>query len=125
MDRALVSISFSRGFSLAGSQIGLMLVHRDHPLLKKNRKAWEWFSYFYNAVAARAFMALDLEVVERVHEVRRAEVARWHERTGMPYQTAGSYYVKSFEVQGELPEVYKPLTIHDGLLRLCFKPYAE
>ena len=52
------------GFSLAASQVGLMLVHRDHPLLAKNRKAWEWFSYFYNAVAARAFMVLDLDVVE-------------------------------------------------------------
>jgi hypothetical protein len=125
LDRALVSISFSRGFSLAASQIGLMLVHRDHPLLAKNRKAWEWFSYFYNAVGAHAFMALDLDAVERVHEVRRAEVAEWHRRTGMPYQASGSYYVKSFEVDGELPEVYKPLMIHDGLLRLCFKPMGE
>ena len=125
LERSLLSVSFSRGFSLTASQLGLIFVHRSHPLLAKWRKNWEWFSYFYNAVAARAFMEIDLEEVERVHAVRRRDVAEWHARTGMPYEAAGSYYVKSFRVEGDLPEAYAPLMLHAGLLRLCFKPQGE
>jgi hypothetical protein len=125
LERSLLSVSFSRGFSLTASQLGLIFVHRSHPLLAERRKNWEWFSYFYNAVAARAFMEIDPDEVERVHAVRRREVAEWHARTGMPYQAAGSYYVKSFRVEGELPEAYAPLLLHAGLLRLCFKPQGE
>jgi hypothetical protein len=125
LNRAILSVSFSRGFSLTASQLGLILVHRDHPMLAKWRTNWQWFSYFYNALAARAFMAIELDEVERVHILRRREVAAWHARTGMPYEPAGSYYVKSFRVEGELPPEYAPLTLHAGLLRLCFKPQAE
>jgi hypothetical protein len=125
LERSLLSVSFSRGFSLTASQLGLVFVHRNHALLSKRRKSWEWFSYFYNAVAARAFMHVDPDEVERVHAVRRAEVAEWHARAGMPYEPAGSYYVKSFRVEGELPEAYRPLMLHAGLLRLCFKPRGE
>lgn len=124
LDRSLLSVSFSRGFSLTASQLGLILVHPDHPLLKW-RKNWEWFSYFYNALAARAFMHIDLEEVDRIHALRRREVEEWHSRRGMPLEASGSYYVKSFRVEGELPAAYAPLMLHGGLLRLCFKPESE
>lgn len=125
LERSLLSVSFSRGFSLTASQVGLIFVHRTHPLLARWRKNWEWFSYFYNAVGARAFMHLDLDEVERIHEVRRREVAEWHARSGMPYDPRGSYYVKAFQVSGELPAAYDPLLLHAGVLRLCFKPQGE
>src|SRR5262245_50744388 len=32
LSRSLLSISFSRGFALTASQLGVVLVHRDHPL---------------------------------------------------------------------------------------------
>jgi hypothetical protein len=124
LDRALLSISFSRGFALTASQLGILLVHREHPLLKRWRKSWEWFSLFYNAIAARAFMHIDLDEVDRVHALRRQEVADWHARHGMPHEPAGSYYVKSFRVEGEMPPAYSVL-MRDGVLRLCFKPQRE
>ncbi len=124
LPRSLLSVSFSRGFSLTVSQLGLLLVHRDHPLLRRRRSNWEWFSYFFNAIAARAFMRIDLDEADRVHALRRAEVAEWHEANDIPYEAAGSYYVKSFRVDGELPAAYAPL-VRDGVLRLCFKPERE
>ena len=123
LDRSLLSVSFSRGFSLTASQLGLILIHPSHPLLKW-RTNWEWFSYFYNAIAARAFMHIDLAEVERIHTLRRAEVAEWHTSHEIPYESAGTYYVKSFRVEGELPPAYSPLMLH-GVLRLCFKPQSE
>jgi hypothetical protein len=123
LHRSLLSISFSRGFALTASQIGVLLIHRQHSLLKW-RSNWEWFSLFYNTIAARAFMKIDLPEVDRVHAVRRLEVAQWHEQHDFPWQPSGSYYVKSFRIAGELPAAYNVL-IRDGILRLCFKPRSE
>jgi hypothetical protein len=33
----------------------------------------------------------------------------------------GSYYVKAFRVEGEMPDRLRPL-VRDVVLRLCFKP---
>ena len=35
-------------------------VLRDHPYRARFGTAWDWFTYFHNALAARAFLALDL-----------------------------------------------------------------
>ncbi len=60
MPRALLSISFSRGFGLTASQLGALLAPDDHPLVRRFEAQWNWFTYLYNAIAARAFLALDL-----------------------------------------------------------------
>jgi hypothetical protein len=77
LDRSLLSISFSRGFGLTASQLGVMLVPRDHPLRRRFRTQWEWFTYFYNAIAARAFMQIDISELQRVDNQRRQWVADW------------------------------------------------
>lgn len=121
LGRAVLSISFSRGFGLTASQLGVFLVHRDHPLRMRFETQWNWFTYFFNALAARAFMLLDPRLLELEDERRRVWVHSWLDRRGLPSVTSGSYYVKSFRPIGQLPAVLAPLE-RDGLVRLCFKP---
>lgn len=121
MERALVSVSFSRGFGLTASQLGVLLVHEDHPWRARYDRQWSWFTYFYNALAARAFLALDAQEVEAVDETRRAWAARWLAERGLPQVASGSYYVKSFRVEGEPASHLRPLC-RDGVIRLCLKP---
>jgi hypothetical protein len=123
LSRAILSVSFSRGFALTASQLGLLLVPPSRTL-PGARGCWDWFTLFYNALGARAFMEIDTAEVDRVSALRREEVRTWHSGAGLPYQAAGSYYVKAFTVQGDLPGAYAPL-LRDGVVRLCFKPAAE
>ena len=121
LEKSVLSISFSRGFGLTASQIGLFLLHRDHPYVQRFRQPWEWFTYFFNSLAARTFLRLDLAELQAVDDARRTWVARWLETHGLPNVPTGSYYVKSFRV--DEPDVcgLEPL-VRGGLLRLCFKP---
>jgi hypothetical protein len=121
MDRALVSVSFSRGFGLTASQLGVLLVHEDHPWRARYDRQWSWFTYFYNALAARAFLALDAQEIEAVDEARRVWAASWLAERGLPRVASGSYYVKSFRVEGEPASHLRPLC-RDGVIRLCLKP---
>jgi hypothetical protein len=121
LGRSVLSISFSRGFGLTASQLGVALVHRDHPYRKLYAAAWSWFTYFYNALAARAFLALDLSRIEAVDCERRAWVSAWLRERGLPVMESGSYYVKSFRIQEEVPVLLQPLA-REGVVRLCFKP---
>ncbi len=121
LDRAVLSISFSRGFGLTASQLGVLLVHRNHPYRARFETQWSWFTYFFNAIAARAFMLLDLSALEAVDARRRDWVRTALENWGLPVVETGSYYVKAFRPIGELPEVFRPLMRGD-LVRLCFKP---
>jgi hypothetical protein len=121
LDKAVLSISFSRGFGLTASQLGVALVHRDHPLRRRFATQWDWFTYFYNALAARAFMALDIPQVQEVDRQRRQWVREWLHRRELPVVETGSYYVKSFRVEGAVPERLRPL-VRDDVVRLCFKP---
>lgn len=121
LDRSVLSISFSRGFGLTASQLGVFLVHRDHPYRSRFETQWSWFTYFFNAIAARAFMALDLPSLAAVDAQRRIWVRGWLESRGLPTVETGSYYVKSFRPIGEVPETLAPL-LRGELVRLCFKP---
>lgn len=121
LGQSVLSISFSRGFGLTASQLGVALVHRDHPYRKRYATAWNWFTYFYNALAARAFQVLDLARIEAVDRERRAWVSAWLRERGLPVIESGSYYVKSFQIQEEAPRLLHPLA-RDGIVRLCFKP---
>jgi hypothetical protein len=121
LDRSVLSISFSRGFGLTASQLGVVLLHRDHPYRQRFAGRLDWFTYFHNAIAARAFMAVDVAELQRVDGARRQWVARWLRERGLPVVETGTYYVKSFRVQGSPPEHLAPLT-RDGITRLCFKP---
>jgi hypothetical protein len=121
LSKSVLSISFSRGFGLTASQLGVALVHRDHPYCQRYRTAWEWLTYFHNALAARAFLALDLGRLEAVDRKRRAWVACWLEERGLPALGTGSYYVRSFRLLGDIPDRLTPL-VRDGVVRLCFKP---
>jgi hypothetical protein len=121
LPRAVLSISFSRGFGLTASQLGVTLVHRDHPFRRCYATVWSWFTYFYNALAARAFRALDLPQLVTVDQQRREWVHSWLEECGLPALTSGSYYVKSFRTEGEVAGHLAPL-VRDGVVRLCFKP---
>ena len=120
LDRSILSISFSRGFGLTASQLGVLLVPRDHPLRRRFHEQWRWFTYFYNAIAARAFMLIDLADLQRIDELRRAWVANWLREHDLPIVPTGTYYVKSFVADG-LPPYFLPL-IRNGIVRLCFKP---
>ncbi len=124
LDKALLSISFSRGFGLTASQLGVVLVHRDHPMRKRFDTQWKWFTYFYNALAARAFMAIDLERLEREDRLRRDWVHRWCEQRGLPALQSGSYYVRSFRVQEGVEALAEPLSplVRGDVVRLCMKP---
>jgi hypothetical protein len=121
LGRAILSISFSRGFGLTASQLGVFLVHRDHPFRKRFDTQWTWFTYFFNALAARAFMLLDLGELDAIDARRRTWVGDWLERRGLPAIATGSYYVKSFRPIGEVPASLAPLK-RGELVRLCFKP---
>lgn len=123
MAKSLISVSFSRGFGLTASQLGVMLVHKDHPLRARFKEQWEWHTYFHNAIAARAFMALDLQEVGRVDDRRRAAIAAFLRTYGLPSGLGGSYYVKAFRIPGDTPRDLAPL-VRDGLVRLCLKPEA-
>lgn len=123
LPRSLLSISFSRGFGLTASQLGVLLVPPDHPYLARFEEQWRWLTYFYNAIAARAFQAVDLERLAEVDRARRAHVAGWLTERGLPSVTTGSYYVKTFTVDGPIPERLRPLA-RDGRVRLCLKPRA-
>jgi hypothetical protein len=121
LPKSLISISFSRGFALTASQLGVVLVHREHPMRRQFETQWNWYTYFFNYIAARAFLLLDLAEIERVDQQRREWVATWLRDRGMPVVDSGSYYVKSFQVTGDIRSEWSPL-VRDGLLRLCFKP---
>ena len=54
-------------------------------------------------------------------EARRAWVGAWLRERGLPVVESGSYYVKAFRVEGEIPERLRSLA-RDGIVRLCFKP---
>jgi hypothetical protein len=121
LGKSVLSISFSRGFGLTASQLGVALIHRDHPYRRRYATAWNWFTYFYNALAARAFQALDFARIKAVDRERRAWVSTWLRQRGLPELESGSYYVKSFRIQEEVPGLLRPLA-RDGVVRLCFKP---
>src|SRR5262249_8019333 len=121
LPKSILSVSFSRGFGLTASQLGVIFVHKDHPRLALERTQWSWFTYFYNAIAARAFMALPVERLFGVDEARRRYVREWLRGRSLPALSSGSYYVRSFRVEGSLPPWFSPLT-RDGVVRLCFKP---
>lgn len=121
LPRSVLSISFSRGFGLTASQLGVVLVHRDHPYRERFATQWSWLTYFYNAIAARAFLAIDHAALASVDAARRRWVLGWLAESGLPAVETGSYYVKSFRVDGPVPERLRPLA-RDGLVRLCFKP---
>jgi hypothetical protein len=121
LDKSVLSISFSRGFGMTASQLGVFLVHREHPYVRRFREPWTWFTYFFNALAARAFLRLDLAELEAVNDARRQWVSQWLETRGLPSAPTGSYYVKSFTLSGAVPAQLRPL-IRDGLVRLCLKP---
>ena len=121
LPKSLLSISFSRGFGLTASQLGVMLVPRHHPYRARFAQTWEWFTYFYNGLAARAFMQLDPAELQTIDTARRRWVHDWLAANQLPVVSTGSYYVKSFLVDGPLPDYLRPLC-RDGLVRLCFKP---
>jgi hypothetical protein len=121
LPRSVLSISFSRGFGLTASQLGVALVHRDHPYRERFARQWAWLTNFFNAIAARAFMRLDLKEVEEVDVRRRAWVDHWLEGRGLPVTEGGTYYVKSFRPLGTPPDYLRPLE-RAGVIRCCFKP---
>lgn len=121
LDKSVLSISFSRGFGLTASQLGVALVPKLHPMRAAFQRQWNWFTYFYNAIAARAFAAFDLDAAQRVDRTRADWVAQWLDQHDLPSEPSGSYYVKSFAVDGVLPSYLQPLH-RDGIVRLCFKP---
>ncbi len=127
LSKALLSVSFSRGFGMTASQLGVLLVPPGHPLLA-HAESLDWLTYFHNAIAARAFCRVDVDVLRAVDDQRRVEVADWLASRGLPVVDSGTYYVKSFRPdlsQGPLPERLTPLLRDDDgepILRLCFKP---
>jgi hypothetical protein len=121
LEKSLLSVSFSRGFGLTASQLGIILIHREHPLRKRFETQWRWFSYYFNAIAAHAYMALDRAALQKVDKQRRQWVHNWLHTRKLPVVNSGSYYVKSFRPQGEIPDKLLPL-MRDNVLRLCFKP---
>lgn len=121
LGRSVLSISFSRGFGLTASQLGVALVPPTHPYRARFGSQWDWLTYFYNAIAARAFRALDLDAIAAVDDARRRSVADWLTANGLPGATTGTYYVKAFRPDGPLPAYLSPLD-RGGVVRLCFKP---
>jgi hypothetical protein len=124
MEKSFISVSFSRGFGLTASQLGVGLIHRGHPYREQFARQWEWFTYFHNALAASAFLEIDLAELQAVDALRRRCVLDWLGRRQLPVVATGSYYVKSFRLQDEAPEYLQPL-VRDNLVRLCFKPPVE
>jgi hypothetical protein len=121
LGKSVLSISFSRGFGMTASQLGVFLLHKEHPYVRRFHQQWSWFTYFFNALAARTFLHLNLADLQTVDETRRAWVADWLERRGLPIVSTGSYYVKAFTLRGPVPAALQPLT-REGIVRLCFKP---
>jgi hypothetical protein len=121
LPKSILSISFSRGFGLTASQLGVALVPRQHPCCERFAQQWNWFTYFYNALAARAFLDFDLQAAQEIDRAREQWVWAWLKERGLPVVETGSYYVKSFRVEGDLPESFDPLR-RDDVVRLCFKP---
>jgi len=121
LPRAILSISFSRGFGMTAAQLGVFLIHRDHPWRCRFEQQWNWFTYFYSSIAAKAFLEIDLEELSAVDAARREWVHDWLAARGLPAVASGSYYVKAFRVEGEIPQRLLPLE-RDGLVRLCLKP---
>ena len=123
LSKSILSISFSRGFGLTASQLGVILIHRDHPLRARYDQQWNWFSYFFNAIATRTLQNLDFDSVRKTDDARRNWVSNWLDGSGLPSVSTGSYYVKSFHVadEKELPCYLSPL-VRQGVVRLCFKP---
>jgi hypothetical protein len=121
LERSIISVSFSRGFGLTGSQLGVALIHRDHPLRRRYESQWNWLTYFFNGIAAKAFMALDIGSLSKIDEMRRDWVVDWLETKGLPVVETGSYYVKSFKLMEPTPPMLEGL-VRDGLVRMCFKP---
>jgi hypothetical protein len=122
LGKSVLSISFSRGFGLTASQLGVALVPRGHPYRQRYAQAWEWFTYFFNGLAARAFLGLDLAAASWVYAARREWVDDWLRRKGLPAVPSGSYYVKAFRVADKAVPVPLRSLARDGLIRLCFKP---
>ena len=118
---ALLSVSFSRGFGLTASQLGVLLVPPGHPFADRYRRQWDWFTYFYNALAARAFLAIDGDATAAVDGERRAWTTDWLVQRGLPDVATGSYYLRSFRVDGAPADHLRPL-IREGVLRCCLKP---
>jgi hypothetical protein len=123
LGKSLLSVSFSRGFGLTASQLGVLLVPRDHPYRRRFQRQFDWLTFFHNAIAARAFMAMDVAELQRVDASRRAWVAAWLADRGLPAVATGTYYVKSFrpEAAAVVPDFLRPL-VRDGVVRLCIKP---
>ena len=121
LPKSVLSVSFSRGFGLTTSQLGVALVHRDHPFSHRFAQQWNWLTYFYNALAAKAFLEFDLAAAQAVDRKRAEWVKTWLEERELPVVESGSYYVKSFRVDGTLPETLAPLR-RENVVRLCFKP---
>ena len=121
LPKSILSVSFSRGFGLTASQLGVFLVHKEHPYRDRFETQWNWFSYFFNAIAAKAFMNIDFDRLQQVDQQRRTWVEQWLRQKNFPHVATGSYYVKTFQINGALPSEYTSL-IRDGRLRLCFKP---
>jgi hypothetical protein len=128
LGKSIVSVSFSRGFGLTASQLGVAFVPPGHMLAERLRRPLRWFTYFHNALAARAFLAIDAAELARVDEQRRAWVLGWLRSRGLPAVETGTYYVRSFQALGRLPEHLAPLVRSEAsapgvsLVRLCFKP---
>ena len=91
-----------------------MLVPDDHPLLARLEAQWKWLTYFYNAVAARAFMAVDLAELARVDALRRAWCDRWLRERGLPVVDGGSYYVRAFTPDGPVAPHLAPRSVSDA-----------
>ena len=70
---------------------------------------------------AKAFLAMDLSAVQAVDTERRRWVHAFLRENDLPVVETGSYYVRSFQVEGEVPERLRPLS-RDNVVRLCFKP---
>ena len=128
LPRSILSISFSRGWGLTASQLGIALVPRTHPIWRAHQTRWEWLSYFYNQLAANAFLAFDHARASDVDAERRAWVSDLLEQRDLPAVETGTYYVRSFQVEGELAPHLKPLVRQSAegtLVRLCMKPPVQ
>ena len=121
LPQSILSISFSRGFGLTASQLGVVLVPESHPYCERFKTQWNWFTYFFNSIAARAFLEFDLDQSQQVDARRFDWVRAWLKERDLPALSTGSYYVRSFQVDGELPEYFAPLR-RENIIRLCFKP---
>lgn len=96
LSKSILSVSFSRGFGLTASQLGIILIQKNHPLRKRFDTQWRWFSYYFNAIAAHAYMALDLTELKKEDKKRRQWVQNWLSERELPIVESGSYYIKSF-----------------------------